>query len=113
MICAKLYYDNDLLWRFKIEGHAGYANHGSDIICAAVSILVFNTVNSITELTDEQVSINKVDQKKALIDCEFPNRKFGKHSNEAELLLKAMILGLNTIRETYGENYIKIQNIGR
>jgi uncharacterized protein YsxB (DUF464 family) len=36
---------------FRTEGHAGYAEYGNDIICAAVSILVMTTINSIEELT--------------------------------------------------------------
>ena len=34
---------------FSIKGHAGYAEHGQDIICAAVSVLAQNTVNSIEQ----------------------------------------------------------------
>ena len=39
-------YDNG----FEIEGHAGYAQKGSDIICAAVSALSQTCRISITEL---------------------------------------------------------------
>lgn len=35
-----------------IEGHAGYAESGKDIICAAVSTLYLHLMNSITELTN-------------------------------------------------------------
>jgi uncharacterized protein YsxB (DUF464 family) len=113
MICATFYYQNDLLWRFKIEGHSGYAEHGPDIICAAASALVFNTVNAITEFTDEELCIHKMDNSKGLIECEFPKRKLGHPSLQAELLLDTMILGLNTIKDTYGENYIKVKTIRR
>ena len=34
---------------FHINGHAMYAEAGSDIVCAAVSALVINTINSIEE----------------------------------------------------------------
>ncbi|WP_069997948.1 ribosomal-processing cysteine protease Prp [Cellulosilyticum sp. I15G10I2] len=109
MICANLYYHNQVLWGFKIEGHSGYAEHGTDIICAAISVLVFNTVNSINEFTDEEVHIHKMDPEKGLFDCEFPKRKLQNSSEKAELLLNAMVLGLNTIEQTYGENYIKVK----
>ena len=42
---------------FQSLGHAGYSEHGSDIICAAVSVLVINTINSITELTDDDIEV--------------------------------------------------------
>lgn len=113
MICASLYYDKEILWRFKIEGHSGYAEHGKDIICAAVSVLTFNTVNAITEFTDETLQINQMNNSKGLLDCEFPKRKIGQSSAQAELLLNTMVLGLNTLKETYGENYIKVKIIRR
>ncbi len=36
---------------FECTGHAGYSEAGSDIACAAFSMLVINTVNSITSLS--------------------------------------------------------------
>ena len=36
-----------------IKGHAGYAEEGYDIICAAVSALTVNTINSIEQFTEE------------------------------------------------------------
>ncbi len=113
MIRAKLYYDNDTLMRFKIKGHAGYAAIGSDIVCASVSMLVFNTVNAITEFTDEPVSILKMDFNKGFFDCKFSERKTHESSEEADLLLKAMILGLDTIQKMYGEKYIQVEIIRR
>ena len=38
-------------------GHAGYADAGSDIICAAVSVLVFNTLNAIESYTDDTMNV--------------------------------------------------------
>ena len=35
---------------FTCKGHAGSAMSGKDIVCAAISILVINTVNSLEEL---------------------------------------------------------------
>ena len=36
---------------FQTEGHAEYADPGQDIVCAAASILVINTINAIEEFT--------------------------------------------------------------
>ena len=47
---------------FSIKGHAGYAEHGQDIICAAVSVLAQNTVNSIEQFTDDTFS-GEIDEK--------------------------------------------------
>ena len=39
---------------FKIEGHSGFAEEGSDIVCAAVSSAAIMTVNTITEILGEK-----------------------------------------------------------
>ena len=38
---------------FRTEGHAEYAEYGQDIVCAAVSILVMNTMESIRLLSSD------------------------------------------------------------
>ena len=38
---------------FDCLGHAGYADEGEDIVCAGISALVINTINSIGLFTDE------------------------------------------------------------
>ena len=46
---------------FEISGHAGFANHGEDIVCAAVSVLSINTANALTELTSNKVNVQMND----------------------------------------------------
>ena len=47
MIKVTTLYDKDTLKGFKIIGHADYGEHGKDIVCAAVSMLAYTTVNSL------------------------------------------------------------------
>ena len=35
---------------FSFKGHAGYAAHGSDIVCAAISSVAYMTANTILEI---------------------------------------------------------------
>ncbi len=39
---------------FETSGHAGYADEGYDIICAAVSALTVNAVNSVETFTEDE-----------------------------------------------------------
>lgn len=88
---------------FCSEGHAGYARHGKDIVCAAVSALVMNTMNSIHSFTSD-VFDYKEDEKKGMVDF----RIISEPSPETKLLLKSLILGLQGIQEEYGEKYLRI-----
>ena len=40
---------------FTCSGHAGYADSGSDIVCASVSVLVINTINAMEAFAAEKM----------------------------------------------------------
>ena len=87
---------------FSSKGHAGYAEHGFDIVCAAVSALTVNTINSIEKFTNDPFKAEAADGMLRWKFTEIPISK------EAELLMDSMILGLEYIQESYGKKYIKI-----
>lgn len=45
---------------FSMDGHAGYGEEGTDIVCAAVSSAAYMTVNTITEvlLVDAKILVD-------------------------------------------------------
>ena len=108
MIKVTLFEKNNHVYRIRFEGHAGFAEHGSDIVCASVSMLTFNTLNAIERFTDEPSKTLAYDEAKGLVDVEFTRRKLGKFEPEAELLIRTLILGLIDTKEMYGEKYIQI-----
>ena len=81
---------------FCIEGHAGYAKEGEDIVCAGISVLAINFVNSIEQLTSDEFSQFEHEED-GIIDFEF-----GEHiSKEAEILIKSLVLGLEQLEKEY------------
>ncbi len=85
------------------EGHSGYAASGQDIVCAAISVLVINTVNSLDTFTDADFS-PVVNEEDAIISFAIANYK----NRDVSLLLKSLLLGLESICENYGNEYIRI-----
>ncbi len=83
---------------FHTEGHADYAEEGQDIVCAAASVLVINTVNALELYTDADFSLTE-EEETGRIDCRFNKEP----SKDADLLLRTMILGLQDMAddETY------------
>ena len=55
MITITVKREDGMYRSFRSEGHSGYADEGSDIICAAVSALSVNALNSIESLTGDTV----------------------------------------------------------
>jgi len=79
---------------FKTEGHADYAEKGSDIVCASISILVVNTINAIDLYTIDKYE-TQVNEDLALIEFKLNPFVSEIHvSNEARVLLNALELGL-------------------
>ena len=86
---------------FSVQGHAGFAEAGKDIVCAAVSVLAVNTVNSIEQLTEDLFTTNV---QNGLLSFSFK----GKGSAASHLLIDSFILGIEGVRQEDNENYIKI-----
>ena len=55
MILVTIYKNQNGYIGFEAEGHAEYSESGTDIICAAVSVLMTNTANSIEALTNDTI----------------------------------------------------------
>ena len=90
---------------FHMEGHAGYADRGSDIVCASISVLAINCVNSIEEFTEDSFS-EGMDEERGMISFDLT----GEISEKTQLLLQSMLLGIEHIAEEYGKKYVQIIN---
>ena len=93
---------NDSYAGFKVVGHAGYAEEGYDIICAAVSVLVVNAVNSIETFTDDKFAAR---EDHGIVELILE----GSVSDKTTLLLDSMILGLRDIQTQYGNEFIRLK----
>jgi len=93
---------------FDIEGHAGFAKYGSDVVCAAVSMLAINTVNSIEKFTSDKFTVDE-NEKKGLISFRFTSDEI---SPSAILLVDSLVLGLTGAAEEYGD-YLSVKTISK
>lgn len=89
---------------FTCIGHSGFAESGRDIVCAAVSILVINTINSMEELAEEDMETTS-NEETGFIDCSF----LSDLSEKGKLLMESMILGLSGVFKQYGGKYMQLK----
>jgi hypothetical protein len=87
---------------FQTKGHADYAEAGSDIICAGVSALVINTVNSIELLTNNSLRV-KTDQETGYMAVRLGEAI----TPEAQLLIQSLCCGLESMEEEHRQ-YIHV-----
>ena len=88
---------------FHTLGHAEYAEYGEDIVCSAVSALTITAVNSIEAFTDSSFS-TECEQELGRMDYHLDSPV----SSEADLLIRAMLLGLEGIQKEYGTKNLKV-----
>lgn len=93
MITVTFYCKNDELVGFQSEGHAGYDESGKDIVCAAVSALVFTTINAVKDLTQDAFSGGE-DEERAFVEFLITEEK---PSEKAGVLLEAFRIGIEGV----------------
>lgn len=106
MIQATIYQKDKRLDGFKIVGHAQYAAHGKDIVCAAVSMLAITTVNSLLE----QVGTVLYTSDEGCLICHLSEVLDDVALIKAQAILKTLEIGLNTVKLEYPK-YIMVQNL--
>lgn len=82
--------------KITIEGHAGFAPHGHDIVCAAVSALAQTFVASVEEMTADNIK-SDMTAGRAVIEYE-------SLSEESKLLMDSFLLGIRMIAAEYPDN---------
>ena len=88
---------------FEISGHAGWADKGGDIVCAAISVLTITTVNSIETFALKEGEYEEtVDDEGGYVKLEFYRA-----GHDTQLLIDSMLLGLRELEQKYPE-YIRI-----
>lgn len=105
MIKAVVYRNKEnCIYKFRLTGHAGFAQEGSDIVCAAVSVLVLNTINAIEAFTEMDFSCDANETKGGFLEMELVQEQI---SHDASLLLETMAMGLRDVAREYS-GYIKL-----
>ena len=86
---------------FDCLGHAEYAEE-NDIVCAAVSALVINCINSIESFTEDSFHCDS-EENSGMISFRLDEAS----GDDTQLLLKSLVLGLQKMESSY-EEYIDV-----
>ena len=106
MISAILYRKNGRYTGYRASGHSGYAEAGSDIVCAGVSALSITCVNAMESLLG--ISVNpEMEESSGMLSFELPDLEKSQEPG-AQLLLGALGQGLSDLQESY-PGYVKFE----
>ena len=90
---------------YSAKGHSGYAEEGSDIICAAVSILGATCVNSLESVAGVIPVITANDD--GILEFHLPDGLDELPMHDAQVLLGALKQGLSDLAEQFPQ-YVRL-----
>ena len=102
----KLYKKDGSIWKFSVCGHSGYGEEGTDIVCAAVSSVLWTTVNGLESVLC--IDVNTL-QNGADVTCELP-RLAQAMQEKADILTRSMELFFLDLAKQY-DQYLSVMEV--
>ena len=96
-------------YRIELEGHAGYAEEGRDIVCAGISTLYYTLLNRMIDVQEQTLSANVSyngvpEMEKSYIEIEYEDYI----KPEIRIIWDTMMLGFRMMAEQYSR-WIKMK----
>ena len=107
MTRCEFFTEEDRITGFSISGHSGYAEAGSDIICAAISAVVSMAEATINDVCGAKAKV-RVKEEDARITLTLPASCDEEESIQA--VLAGMLLTLCSMRDDYPD-YIEVLEV--
>ena len=107
MTRCEFFTDNDRITGFSVSGHSGYAEAGSDIVCAAISAVVTMAEATINDVCGAKAKV-RVKEDDARITLTLPASCDEEESVQA--VLAGMMLTLCSLRDDYPD-YIEVLEV--
>ena len=107
MTRCEFFTDKDRITGFSVSGHSGYAEAGSDIVCAAISAVVTMAEATINEVCGAKAKV-RVKEEDARVTLTLPTSCDEEESVQA--VLAGMLLTLCSMRDDYPD-YIEVLEV--
>ena len=107
MTRCEFYTEEDRITGFSISGHSGYAEAGSDIVCAAISAVVTMAEATINDVCGAKAKV-RVKEEDARITLTLPSSCDEEETVQA--VLSGMLVTLLSFKEDYPD-YIEVLEV--
>lgn len=101
MIRVTIHAESNLIDSFKVEGHAGYAKEGYDVVCSAVSAITQTAVLGLKAVLNRKIDYLA---KEGFLSCKLVP------DSDTQIILVTMLEGLKDIKRQY-PRYLNIKEI--
>ena len=107
MTRCEFFRDGDRITGFSVSGHSGYAEAGSDIVCAAVSAVVTMAEATINDVCGAKAKV-RVKDEQARITLTLPASC--DEEDTVQAVLAGMMVTLMSLRDDYPD-YIEVLEV--
>ena len=107
MTRCEFFVENDRINGFSVSGHSGYAEAGSDIVCAAISAVVTMAEATINDVCGAKAKV-RVKDEQARITLTLPASC--DEEDAVQAVLAGMMLTLINMRDDYPD-YIEVLEV--
>ena len=107
MTRCEFFVENDRINGFSVSGHSGYAEAGSDIVCAAISAVVAMAETTINDVCGAKAKV-RVKEADARITLTLPAAC--EEEDAIQAVLAGLMLYLISLRDDY-EDYIEVLEV--
>ena len=107
MTRCEFFTEKDRITGFSVSGHSGYAEAGSDIVCAAISAVVTMAEATINEVCGAKAKV-RVKDEDARITLTLPTSC--DEEDAVQAVLAGMMLTLSALRDDYPD-YIEVLEV--
>jgi len=107
MTRCEFFTEEDRITGFSVSGHSGYAESGSDIVCAAISAVVTMAEATINEVCGAKAKV-RVKNEDARVTLTLPTSCDEEEAVQA--VLAGMLLTLCSLRDDYPD-YIEVLEV--
>ena len=97
MIKIKIYYINNEFKSIEVKGHANAGQYGQDIVCSAVSAVIFG---GLANINNEENYKYEIDEEKGYFYIE----SNGKNSTHDKVVFETIITSVKKIQSEYPKN---------
>ena len=107
MTRCEFFVENDRINGFSVSGHSGYAEAGSDIVCAAISAVVTMAEATINDVCGAKAKVRVKDEQARItltlpVSCD--------EEDTVQAVLSGMMLTLISMRDDYPD-YIEVLEV--
>ena len=92
---------------FKLDGHAGFAKSGDDIVCSAASALAQTAVQGLKMVADIDIMYEIKD---GYLSCNLPKELTERQQLMSTAILETMFVGLKNIEQNYKKHIYVREN---